>query len=283
VFKTGIAYINGGPLVRRGTPTDAERLLVCLRSLVSEYVQDRQMILRVNASLGPPGWNETQNDLFGGVDFVPSASGKSYRTIIVDINRDLSDIRKSFSHHWRTNLNNAEKMGLHIRMGTGLEMFKDFSGLYAQLLDRKQFTVDLNPEFYAGVQRELKGTEQFLVSLAEFKGNPVGGYISSMLGDTCVLLLGAGSQQGLDLRSSYLLQWFTLQEARTRSCRWYDLGGIDPEGNPGVYRFKKGMSGIEVTAPGPFEILPAGVNRYIAAGGERIYRAFRKVVMGGGG
>ncbi len=283
VFNTGIAYLNGGPLVRRGTETDAERLLICMRTLVSEYVQNRQLIFRVNAPLGPPGWNETQNDLFAGVGFLPSVSGKSYWTIIVDINRDLNDIRKTFTHHWRTNLNNAEKMGINIRMGTGPEMFNDFSGLYAQLLDRKQFTVDLDAVFHAEVQNELKGTDQFLVSLAEFKGKPVGGYISSMLGDTCVLLLGASSQQGLDLRASYLLQWFTLQEARKRSCRWYDLGGIDPERNPGVYRFKKGMGGIEVTASGPFERLPVGVNRYIAAGGERIYRALRKVYMGGGG
>ena len=30
--------------------------------------------------------------------------------------------------------------------------------------------------------------------------------------------------------------------------KWYDLGGIDPDGNPGVYRFKARMGGSEVRA-----------------------------------
>ncbi|MEE9432244.1 MAG: hypothetical protein V3V16_14435, partial [Melioribacteraceae bacterium] len=35
--------------------------------------------------------------------------------------------------------------------------------------------------------------------------------------------------------------------------RWYDLGGIDAEENPGVYTFKTGMGGNEVTSIGGFE------------------------------
>jgi hypothetical protein len=283
VFKTGIAYLNGGPLVRRGTETDPERLLVCLRKLAQEYVHDRKMILRVKGTIGPPAWNQTQSDLLDGAEFVPTHLGKPSRTIVLDINRDPADIRKNFAHQWRTNLNNAEKMGITVKIGTGSEMFEAFANLYAQLLDRKQFKTDLGAAFYASVQTRLSGDEQFLVSLAEFKGAPVGGYVSSMLGDTCCLLLGASSQQGLELRSSYLLQWLTMQEAQKHSCRWYDLGGIDPEDNPGVYRFKKGMGGTETAAAGPAEMLPAGMNRYIASGGERIYRVLRKVYMGGGG
>jgi lipid II:glycine glycyltransferase (peptidoglycan interpeptide bridge formation enzyme) len=35
--------------------------------------------------------------------------------------------------------------------------------------------------------------------------------------------------------------------------QFYDLGGIDPEQNPGVYHFKQGFSGQDVSRIAPFE------------------------------
>ena len=58
--------------------------------------------------------------------------------------------------------------------------------------------------------------------------------------------------------------------------KWYDLGGIDPAENEGVYRFKARMSGIDVTAPGPFELLPDGARAWVTRAAERVYRAVRR-------
>jgi hypothetical protein len=38
-----------------------------------------------------------------------------------------------------------------------------------------------------------------------------------------------------------MIQWL-----KSREVTWYDLGGINPETNPGVYHFKQGMSGSDV-------------------------------------
>jgi lipid II:glycine glycyltransferase (peptidoglycan interpeptide bridge formation enzyme) len=35
-----------------------------------------------------------------------------------------------------------------------------------------------------------------------------------------------------------MIEWL-----KERGCHWYDLGGIDPENNPGVYHFKCGIAG----------------------------------------
>ena len=45
---------------------------------------------------------------------------------------------------------------------------------------------------------------------------------------------------------------------------YYDLGGIDPDGNPGVYHFKKGLGGLHATMAGPFEMHPNVMKKIMA-------------------
>jgi lipid II:glycine glycyltransferase (peptidoglycan interpeptide bridge formation enzyme) len=98
--------------------------------------------------------------------------------------------------------------------------------------------------------------------LARLGDKAVAGHIGAYHGDTAVYLLGAANEAGLKSNASYLLQWRVIEYAKERGCNWYDLGGIDPEGNPDVYRFKMRIGGIDVCAPGPYE------------SGNRLRRAF---------
>ncbi len=271
---TGVAYISGGPLVRKDTGQDSHRLATCLRRLRSEYVEKRGFVLRINAPTGSPDWVEAQNKAFVDAGYRQIPSAKTYRTFMLNIDQPLEAIRRQFSHQWRTNLNTAERMGTNIVTRQGTDLFADFLTLYHQLRERKQFAVDLDATFYATMQSCLSAEEQLYVSIAKVDDRSVAGQVSSMLGDTCVVLLTASNAEGLQHRASFLLQWHTILHARTQGLKWYDLGGIDPVGNPGVYRYKKGMGGADITAPGPFECVPAGMNRYIVAGSERLYRLF---------
>jgi len=65
--------------------------------------------------------------------------------------------------------------------------------------------------------------------------------------------------------------------AREAGCQFYDLGGIDPEKNPGVYHFKKGMGGEDVTVPGPFEFYPGGLRRILVSSCEKVYTILRSL------
>jgi lipid II:glycine glycyltransferase (peptidoglycan interpeptide bridge formation enzyme) len=72
------------------------------------------------------------------------------------------------------------------------------------------------------------------------------GLVGTAMGDTGIYLLGATSDAGMKSKGSYLLQWQMMQQLKARGCRWYDLGGINPDRNPGVYHFKQGLGGQEV-------------------------------------
>jgi lipid II:glycine glycyltransferase (peptidoglycan interpeptide bridge formation enzyme) len=104
----------------------------------------------------------------------------------------------------------------------------------------------------------------------------VAGHVASFLGDTCVYLLGATSEEGLRTKAAYLLQWRVIQAAHEKGFKWYDLGGIDPEANPGVHHFKRGLGAQEITAPGPLEYPAAGWRRAAVHGSEQVYRRLRR-------
>jgi lipid II:glycine glycyltransferase (peptidoglycan interpeptide bridge formation enzyme) len=136
---------------------------------------------------------------------------------------------------------------LTIKTGTNGELFSVFCDLYKTLIDRKEFDVDLTPEFYRQVQENLAERERFLISIVYDNDQPIAGHVSSLLGDTSVYLLGATNMAGSQT-SCVSVQWAVIQMAKERGCCFYDLGGIDPDRNPGVYSFQKRLGGFDITA-----------------------------------
>ncbi len=279
VFGTGIAYINGGPMVRRNRNGECEREHVrsVLVGLVDYYVKNRKFVLRIQPPLGPGEWNNLQSKIFQDMGFEFRGQSNRYRTIVLDISPPLEMVRKQFHQKWRNCLNNAEKRDLIVKTGTD-EMFSGmFIHLYRELVSRKTFDINLSPQFYFQVQKRLINQERFLISIVYKDDQPIAGHVSSILGDTCVYLLGATNGIGLKNKAAYIAQWSVIQMAKERGCQFYDLGGIDPETNPGVHHFKKGMGGEDITAPGPFEYCPDGFRRMLVSGCEKVYTTLRRL------
>jgi hypothetical protein len=272
---TGIAYVSGGPLVRNGEEAPGRRLEAVLDALVGEYVHGRRLVLRVAPVIGEPDWNAEQERRFLGVGFEPAHRARRYTTIVVDLARPAEEVRAAFAKKWRYHLARAEKAEIALVRGTDPTLLEDFRLLFDEFVARKSFAVDLDAGFYAGLQRGLPEGERLLVAMASIDGQPAAGVVASLLGDTAVYLLGASSETGRDANAPYLLQWTVLQEAAAKGLKWYDLGGIDPDGNPGVYRFKARMGGTEASAPGPYEIAPGRVRAGAVRTAERLFRAAR--------
>jgi lipid II:glycine glycyltransferase (peptidoglycan interpeptide bridge formation enzyme) len=89
------------------------------------------------------------------------------------------------------------------------------------------------------------------ILICQDKGAPVAGLVTSAMGDSAIYLLGATDDEGLKSQGAYFLQWTMIKWLKERGVRWYDLGGIDPERNPGVYSFKRGFSGADLTQINP--------------------------------
>jgi lipid II:glycine glycyltransferase (peptidoglycan interpeptide bridge formation enzyme) len=270
---TGIAYVSGGPLVRRGDGEDPrERLAAVLAALRREYVDRRRLVLRVAPAIGEERWNAAQDACLRAAGFAPGAHLKPYRTMMVDLDRPLADVRKGFAKKWRNLLSSSERQGLEVTEGTQCELFDDFAPLFDELVARKAFAVDLGADVYAALQPQLPERERLHVAIAALDGRPAAGVVASIHGDTAVYLLGASNEVGRRTNAAYLLQWRVIEAAVARGCRWYDLGGIDPEANPGVHKFKERMGGADVVAPGPYELAPGRMRRAAVHAAERAFR-----------
>jgi hypothetical protein len=273
----GIAFITGGPLVRRGhAETIDQDLSDSLETLVSEYVKRRTLVLRI----APPiewatvGWDVAP--LFARLQFVTPGILPGYRTLMVDLTPSVEQLRKNLDSRWNACLSRAEKHQLTLHTGTAKDLLDRFCPLFLELIKRKGFCVELSGEFFRDLQERMDAGEEFRIKLVESEGQLVAGHVASVLGQTSVALLVASNQAGNDLKATHLLHWKTLVEAKESGCSWYDLGGIDPKLAPGVYQFKRLIRGTDVRAHGPFECHPSHIRAQITHFAEKVYRRLRR-------
>lgn len=244
LVKAGIAYVPWGPIWRRKDEETNPRVFEALvGGLKEEYAGRRKFQLRIAPNVvdaDAPGLRE----FLAHEEFRPS--GKVYRTLMLDIEPPLMDLRKGLDQKWRNQLNRSEKNGLQIVEGTSDELYTTFRKLYAEMIARKGFETFVDVDEFGRIQAELEDPSKMVVMLCLADNEPAAGFVGSAIGDTGIYLLGATNDAGMKAKGSYLLQWRFIEWLKERDCRWYDLGGIDPEGNPGVYHFKSGLSGTEV-------------------------------------
>jgi hypothetical protein len=274
VLGGGLAYVSGGPLVRAldDTGDGLDRLDIAVEALAREYVHRRGLTLRIVAPIGLPEHNLAVAERLQAAGFARAEHGDDYRTVLLDVDRPLDELRASFHKHWRRHLNAVLRNdGLEMTFGTGLERFEVVERMSAATRARKGYELDLDAGFYADVQRVLSEPDELVVGLVLEDGTPVAANITSIHGDTAVYLIGASTEAGLAAKAGYLTHWRTIELLRERGLPWYDLGGIDPEANPGVTSFKLRTNGADVTAAGPFDLAPAGLRGHVVGWAESAY------------
>lgn len=277
VVGRGIAYVRWGPLWQlRDEPLDGEALHQVISALRAEYVDRRRLLLRMVPKVFR---DDSAHLVFESAcertGFKLNARTAPYRTIHVDLKGSEEELRRRLDQKWRNQLNAAERKGLTVVGGTDDELFDRFTGIYREMMARKQFETTVDIEEFRSIQHLLPGPLKMQVLLCEKGGQLLAGLVGSALGDAGLYLLGATGTEGMKAKGSYLLQWRMMQLLRERGCRCYDLGGINPERNPGVYHFKRGISGHEVCQLNRMEMSNDWVSSMVASWGERLHGMLR--------
>jgi len=246
-LRLGIAYVRWGPMCHlRERELDPETVRVMATALRHEYVERRGLHLEIlpNAFSGSVRAQIFQL-AFGQFDHRP-ISAEKYRTFVLDLSPSLEELREGLDPKWRNKLSGAEKNGLRVAEGTAVDAYGVFRRMYTEMWARKRFRTSVDIEEFGQIQERLSGNQQMNVLICLHGQEPVAGIVCSAMGDSAIYLLGATSDNGLKLKGSYLLQWAMIRRMRENGIRYYDLGGIDPVENPGVYSFKSGFCGDDV-------------------------------------
>ncbi len=255
LFKVGMAYVTYGPMWKlRGTEWNVSNFQAALRVLVEEYAVSRGLILR----LRPWGFDE-DNDNMGlalaneGFSLNKGLYRDKQRTILLDLSPKEEELRRRLKKKWRWNLRYAESANLEIVRGFDSELFDLFKPLYFEMLDAKKFKPGSDVNEFSQIQEKLFTDQRMRITICKSRGQPVSGSVCSPIGDTVLGLLSATGGAGRRERAYYLLQWEEILWSKRVGKRFYDLGGVNPVTNPGVYHFKAGLGGREVTFLGVFD------------------------------
>ena len=273
-FKSGVAYLRWGPLCHmRGREFEPEILRQMALALHNEYVLKRGLLLRVlpDAFAGSQR-AELFQTVFSQLAAAPWKTGGAERTFLLDLTPSLEELRKNLDQKWRNQLNRAEKNGLSIKEGTEHEDFQVFAGIYRSMRSRKKFDTTVDVDEFACIQRRLPATQRMKIMICLQQGIPVAGIVCSAMGDSAIYLLGATGENGLNAKGTYLLQWTMIKWLKENGFHYYDLGGIDPEGNPGVYHFKRGLSGRDVFRIGQFNLCENFLSSVLMQAGDFVRR-----------
>jgi hypothetical protein len=251
-----IAYISGGPMVlKRDRSGGCQDLCIVIEAFRRQLVEKEGHILYFRLPIASPAVTENELDI-RGLGFSQTRRVRSYRTIAVDLKPDQDALMARLVGKWRTDLKYAQKAGLILESGAEPDLFQRFLNLFGEMRDAKNFDVHVDPLRFFALSPHSIGLN---VLIATKDGKDAAGHVVSMLGNTAVYLFGATNDLGRATKAGYLLNWQSMLLAKQLGLAWYDLGGIDPKANPGVYQFKSRMGGTAITALGPYEALPKGV------------------------
>ena len=137
------------------------------------------------------------------------------------------------------------------------------------MMARKRFETTVGVDEFRKLQQDLPEPLRMQVFLCEKDSQTLNAIVISAIGDTAIYLLGATAEAGLSLKGAYLLQWSAILWLKSRGCRYYDLGGINPERNPGVYHFKSGFGADEVQQVGAYDLAGSWRSAAFVKAGER--------------
>jgi hypothetical protein len=256
LIGAAVAYVLHGPVWRiRHGDVDPDTFRYAIRLLRDEYVQRRGVTLRIKPrpTLSGPG---DYAGLFAEERYIPVHVGVTGRTILMDLGRASQALRKGLEPRWRRHLNQAERGGLSLVEGTDDAMFDLFLPLYHEMLSRKRLAEPSDLKAFMAMQRLLPDLHKMRVFVAVDGSQQCAGVIVSATGRRGDFLFGATGGAGLRNQASYLVHWRAIEWLQSRGCTEYDLQGINPASNPGVYAFKSGLcgkNGQEVEAPPAYD------------------------------
>lgn len=276
LLNIGIAYLSWGPMWRRhGFKVELNIFEKIIKALKEEYAVKRGLFLRIQPNVLQENSDEIVSVLYKE-GFKKNLEIQPYRTLMLALSPGMNEIRKALDQKWRNQLNRAEKNNLKIIEGNSDELYRIFLDLQKEMHDRKKYVPGVDYDEFREMQKDLPEVLKMIIIICEYGEKVLTATIGSKIGDTGVYLLGATGDEGMKMKGAYISQWRIVEIMKESGCRWYDLGGIDPENNPGVYHFKSGISRREVCHIGQFEISQGKISSLVVKGVERIKKSFER-------
>lgn len=239
----GIVWIPGGPVGPVHSWNDAFRKVVKqstgLAFIYCRFHSMRAAQAAETDALHAQGWRMPRQRLGAAA------------SLLYDVSAPAEQRVAASSKNWRHNLKRAGKAG-HIVARWDAPDIDEMRSVYAEMEDYKQ----LSPQHSVQNLRALY--DHVRKRMITFSCRDAGGRLVSFracatLGDKAWDMLAATAVAGRKTYASYATFWALTGECSRRGIRHYDLSGVDPQHNRGVYDFKQGTGALPLEYLGEWE------------------------------
>jgi lipid II:glycine glycyltransferase (peptidoglycan interpeptide bridge formation enzyme) len=192
----------------------------------------------------------------------PSFIINSGLSMLLDLNGGVDEIQKKMSKNWRHNLKRSNKYSLTFERWDK----PDPQELYMIYQEMEVYKGIKEQYSFSQIESIIKNLGNNLIlyrcldknkDLLAFRG--IGVY-----GGSCLDMFAAATTKARKVYATYGLLWTIVQYCCENEILHYDLGGIDPVANPGVYNFKKGTGATKVKYIGEWEWANVPFLKYVA-------------------
>jgi Acetyltransferase (GNAT) domain len=177
--------------------------------------------------------------------------GPGYLTSWLDLRRPLPDLRAALRQKWRHALHQAERADLSIAIDPdGAQQLPNLLRRYEADRRAKGYRGP-SPRFLIRLRTGMRKDGDILLleaSQSDEQGvsQPVAGILILGHGKAATYQVGWTSPAGRAARAHHALLWRAIETLQAQGRHWLDLGGLLPDGAPGVTAFKRGLGGEEV-------------------------------------
>ncbi|MFO1316190.1 MAG: GNAT family N-acetyltransferase [Burkholderiales bacterium] len=194
--------------------------------------------------------------------------GGPAHTSVVDLSVGERMLWDRLSSNWRNNVRAAERSGMRVAEADDSDSIRQFVAECVQLSTSKGFRYQGSEPLISCLLRD-SSTPDVVAKLycASLDDSFRGGVLVMIVGKSMQLMFSASGRN--EPSPGRLLQWTAMKAAMAADVTRYDLGGMDPEGNRGVYEFKRQLRGKLLTVP-PIRASALGLRGKVALLGVKM-------------
>lgn len=173
-----------------------------------------------------------------------------YSTVMLDLTRTETELRRALAVKWRNRLVAAERSALAVEtMGAKPAQYQWL--LAHEETQRSARGYQALPLAFLPAWQQAQGSGGALLGLrADLGRAPAAAMLFLVHGRAATYHIGWSGEAGRELGAHNLLLWQAILRLKARGVRRLDLGGVNTQSGAGVARFKLGTGGAVLTLDG---------------------------------
>jgi hypothetical protein len=172
---------------------------------------------------------------------------RNRQTFVLDLGQPIDALDARLHKEWRYGKNRFQREGGTVQETNTDAALDALARMLSAVVGRKGFNAYGGPSFPKTVAKAFWQQQRGLCSAHVFTAESGGVVLAVALvcrtGNIAHLMWTASDYGERKKRAAEGLQWGIVNMLRQQGIRYYDLGGADPERNPGVFLFKQRLGG----------------------------------------